>query len=123
LSAAEFKVSVPANVVFSTATASPDIVVSLGTLTGGTSITTGAICEAGGVWFWSHHVACYLTSTAVGTIELVADPTAQPPFLGYASCELGNPMYPIRKFTNLCLNSTCSTATQTKTWGAIKSLF
>jgi hypothetical protein len=32
-------------------------------------------------------------------------------------------LYPVRKFTNICLNSTCDVATQTKTWGAIKSLF
>lgn len=123
LSAMEFKISAPANVIMSTTTANPDIVVSLGTLTGGTSVSFGEVCEPAGVWVWSHHVSCFLTSTAVGTIEIVPDPTALPPVLQIATCALGNPLYPVRKFTNLCLNSTCSTATQTKTWGAIKSLF
>ncbi|HEY5132310.1 MAG TPA: hypothetical protein VII85_01340, partial [Candidatus Krumholzibacteriaceae bacterium] len=123
LSSAEFKVSAPSNVILSTVTANPDIAVSLGTLTAGTAVTFGAICEGAGVWVWTHHVSCFLTSAVEGIIELVPDPTAIPPFLGYASCELGNPPYPIRKFTNICLNSTCGMATQTKTWGAIKSLF
>ena len=123
LSAVEFKITAPSNVILSTVTANPDIVVQLGTITAGASATFGSVCEPQGVWVWTHHVACFLTSTAEGMIELVPDPTAIPPFLGMSTCELGNPLYPIRKFTNICLNSTCGIGTQTKTWGAIKSLF
>ena len=123
LSSAEFKITAPSNVILSTITANPDIAVSLGTLTAGIAVSFGLNCEAAGVWVWTHHVSCFLTSSAEGIIELVPDPSAIPPFLGYASCEPGYPPYPIRKFTNICLNSTCGVATQTTTWGAIKSLF
>lgn len=122
INAVEFAVTYPANVIGSTVTTNAGIVVSLGTLPGGISCAWAAgDCQLAGVWVESHHQSCFLTSAALGLIEVVAHPVAGGPQI--ASCELGYPIYQVKKYTNLCLNQTCEIAVQDATWGAIKSIF
>ena len=120
MTAAEFAVSYPASVIPSTITLNPAITVSLGTLTGGTSVAFGS-CNND--WVWTHTQSCYLTATTPGYIVIIPDPTAQPPAYQYASCELGNPLEQIMIINNLALNQQCLIATKDASWGAIKSLF
>jgi hypothetical protein len=122
MQAAEFSISYPDNIVGLTVTKDADITVTLGDLEGGISIATGT-CHPGGVWYQTHRQRLALYDAEVSTVRILANPTLIPPKLQIASCELGYQKYPVRKFTNLCINEDCSTATTPKTWGAIKSLF
>ena len=120
MTAAEFAISYPASVIPSTITLNPAITVSLGTLTGGTSVAFGA-CNYD--WVWTHQQACYLTATGADYIRVIADPTALPPAYQFATCELGNPLEEIQIINNPALNQGCLVATKDASWGAIKSLF
>jgi len=122
INAVEFMIVYPANIIASTVTPNPAITVNLGSLSAGMSSAWGPEdCQAAGVWVESHHQACFLMNMDQTIIELAPHPTAGGPQI--ASCELGYPIYPAKKFTNLCLNSDCSYAAPNTTWGAIKSLF
>jgi len=118
----EFKVSYPANVLKGLVTTNSRIVVSLGSLSTGISVVLAeGDCQPPGVWIETHHQECTLLSITPSIIEIVAHPT-----VGYyqvAICDENFSIRPVKKFTNLCLNSACATATESKTWGAIKSLF
>lgn len=116
--ALEFKMNYPSNMIAATVTESPDISVSLGTITSGASVGL-TFCKTD--WFWSHHQTCYLTSSAAGFIYVGPHPQAGGPQI--STCDLGYPIEPIRRWHNLCLNSTCQLAVGGKTWGAIKELY
>ena len=120
MTAAEFAISFPGTVIASTITVNPLITVGLGTLTGGTSVAFGA-CNND--WVWTHQVACYSIAALPAIIEVIPDPTAQPPAYQFATCELGNPLEAIFRLTHLYLNQQCVYATKDASWGAIKSLF
>lgn len=117
---AEFQIAYPTNVIGSTVTPHDSISVSLGALSSGISIAFFN-CQPTGVWVASHRQSCFLTSTAQTLIEIVAHSTSGA--YQIASCELGFPLYPVTKFTNICCNQLCAVAAPNKTWGAIKNLF
>jgi hypothetical protein len=120
LTAVEFAVLFPPDVIASTTTLNPLITVSLGTLTGGTSVAFGT-CQND--YVWTHQVACYLIDLNPNVIRIIADPTALPPAYLIATCDVGNPLIGPVIWSNLYLNQTCVIATQNASWGAIKSLF
>jgi len=120
LTAVEFAISFPSNVLASTTTINPLITVSLGSLTGGTSVAFGT-CQND--YVWTHQVACYAMSTAASAITIIPDPTALPPAYLIATCDVGNPLIGPVIWNNLQLNGPCVVATQNASWGAIKSMF
>lgn len=123
INGAEFAVKYPAaGLIAGSVTPNPALTVQLGTLPGGISIAWDqANCQTD--WTWSHTQACYLTSAALGQIEIVNHPTTQPPHYVVATCEIGYPIEPVIRFTHLYLNWDGGIATESRSWGAIKSLF
>jgi len=122
LQGVEFKVKYPSNVLATAVNQNPGIVIALGSLSAGISAVWGeGDCQAAGVWVESHNVECLLLSNVASMVEIVAHPLVGK--YQILNCELGYPPEPVRKFTNLCTNQACATATETKTWGAIKGLF
>jgi hypothetical protein len=123
LIAAEFKILLPANVVgLSTLAKDPAVTVELGTLTGGISIAFNAdSCQTD--WVWSHKLNSILMSNVQSQIMVVEHPTIDPPAYHVATCELGYPIEPVKRFTHLYLNWDGGVGVQNKSWGAIKSLF
>ncbi len=121
IQAAEFILVAPANVIISSATyKNPDITVELGTLTGGISVAFGN-CQAGGVWWKMYQISCFLTTADPSIVEVGPNPSAGA--YQVASCELGYPIRPLKRYTNICCNQSCAIATREASWGAIKSLF
>ncbi len=123
LMAAEFKISAPSNVAGVTTVAKdPAITVELGTLTAGISIAFHAdSCQSD--WVWSHHLTSFLLNATQSQIELIEHPTLDPPAYQVATCELGYPIEPVKRLTHLYLNWDGGLGVQSKSWGAIKSLF
>ena len=119
MTAAEFAASFPAW-VFAAPSLNP-AVLALGGLTTGTSVTFPGGCQTD--WIWTHSVSCFVTAPTLGSINIIPDPTANPPVLGFASCAVGNPIEPIIVHNNFVLNGPCVIATKDASWGAIKSLF
>ncbi|MDD4858416.1 MAG: hypothetical protein PHD74_10000 [Candidatus Krumholzibacteria bacterium] len=122
LQAAEWAISYPSNILQGTITKDADIASTLGTMQAGIAVSMYT-CHAGGVWYWTHKVRLFLQDAEQSTIEIVANPTVIPPVYDYSACTLGYPRKPVKRATNLCMNWSCETATQSATWGAIKSLF
>jgi len=120
LTAAEFAIGFPTNVIASTVTINPLIAAALGTIQAGTSVSFFA-CQND--WVWTHQVACYVVSTSPDIIQVIADPGAIPPAYQFSTCELGGPLEPITRLSHLYLNQPCVYATKDASWGAIKSLF
>ncbi|MFA4949194.1 MAG: hypothetical protein WC674_11910 [Candidatus Krumholzibacteriia bacterium] len=124
LQGAEFKVSYPSNVMGTTVTQNPLIVIALGTLAAGISFT---FAEEGGCrsdWVEAYHQACYLTSAAQSQIMVIEHPDILPfPAYEVITCELGYPIAPLKRFTHLSMNYDGGTAVESKSWGSIKSLF
>lgn len=117
---AEFKLAVPANVILAVTTKNPYITVELGTLANGISCAFSEdTCMID--WVESHHVTCYLTNATQTQVEVVENPTAGA--YQVASCELGYPLYPVKRFTHLYMNWDGGIAVESKSWGSIKSLF
>ena len=122
LQGVEFKVKYPSNVLGMAVTSNPSITLDFGSLSAGIlSVWGEGDCQQAGVWVESHNQECLLRSNVASMIEIVAHPTSGK--IEVATCELGYPLEPVRKFTNLCTNQACVTATETKTWGAIKGLY
>jgi hypothetical protein len=121
LSAAEFAISIPSNVIGATVVASdPAITVQMGTLLAGLTIAFHEdSCQTD--WVYSHRVSSFLMSAAQGQIMVVAHPTVGA--YQIATCELGYPIEPVKRFTHLYLNWDGGTAVEPKSWGSIKSLF
>jgi len=122
--AAELMISYPANVIAGGVTASPRINVSLGSLPAGISFAFES-CNEGGIWFESHRQACFITSAAESQFEVVNHPGLIPPSYQVAICDSaqGYRPEPVKRLTHLYLNWDGGIATETSTWGAIKSLF
>ena len=120
VTAVEFAISFPTNVIASTVTVNPLISVGLGTLESGTSV---AFFTCQNDFVWTHQVSCFDINTSPSVIEIIPDPTAVPPAYLFATCDLGNPTIVPVKWSNLYLNQECVIATQNASWGAIKSLF
>jgi hypothetical protein len=129
MNAAEFRLRLPLNVtndpIWGTEEEpvgelmNPDITLALGGLTAGTSIAFNG-CQNG--WTWTHKRAYFAkTNTLARFFYIDIHPTALG--INVASCELGNPLEPATKLTNLYLYTPCVYATKASTWGAIKSLF
>jgi hypothetical protein len=123
LQAAEFKVSIPANAAGATILAKDlDITVELGSLTAGISVALKeGVCRAD--WFYLYRLQSVLLSNVQSQIMIVENPTAVPPAYQVASCELGYPIYPLKRLTHLSLNYDGGVAVEHQSWGAIKSLF
>jgi hypothetical protein len=123
LIAAEFRLVVPSNVLASTITyKDPDITVELGTLTGGIAVAIDPDhCKPAGAWFKLYAVSCFLTTVDPSLVEIGPNPAANA--YQIATCELGYPFGPLKRYTNICCNQDCSIATRRTTWGAIKELF
>ncbi len=123
LIAAEFKLAYPANVIGAAITSDATLTVQLGTLGAGISIAWNPdSCQTD--WVYSHRQACFLTSALQTQIEVVANPAVLPfPAYQVATCELGYPIEPVRRFTHLYLNWDGGVAVEPKSWGSIKSLF
>ena len=125
LLAAEFTIVVPSNVAGVTTVAKdPGITVELGTLTGGISIAFHEdSCQTD--WVWSHHLTSFLLSGAQSEIMLVDRGDVGGVWVPYqiATCELGYPIEPVKRLTHLYLNWDGGLGVQSKSWGAIKSLF
>jgi hypothetical protein len=124
LQAAEFAISLPSNVIGMTILASdPAITVQMGTLAGGLTIAFHAdSCQTN--WVFSHKVQSVLMSAAQSQIMVVENINILPfPAYQVASCELGYPIEPVKRFTHLYLNWDGGTAVEPKSWGSIKSLF
>lgn len=115
--AAQWAISYPSDdiVTAATVTSDADITVTMGNLVDGIAISVGT-CHPGGVWYQTHRQRIFLYTADVAAFEIIANPTTIPPSYKMSSCELGYPKYPVIRYTNLCVNSTCTTATQGKTW-------
>ena len=123
LSATEFKIQLPANVVGTTVLdKDPAITVELGTLTAGITIAFHEdSCQTD--WVYSHHLSSFLLNATQSQIEVVAHPAIIPPEYHVTSCEPGYPIEPVKRFTHLYLNWDGGIAVEEQSWGAIKSLF
>ena len=120
VTAVEFAINFPTSVIASTVTVSPLVSVGLGTITAGTTV---AFLTCQNDWVWTHQVACYDINTVPSVITIIPDPTAIPPDYLFARCDLGMTAFEPTIFSNLYLNQACVIATQSASWGAIKSLF
>jgi hypothetical protein len=122
--AAEFKIQLPANVLSTTILAKDAaITVELGTLTGGisTALAEGT-CRTD--WFYLYKIQSILMSNVESQVELVENPNILPfPAYEVASCELGYPIEPLKRYCHLSMNYDGGVGVQSKSWGAIKSLF
>jgi hypothetical protein len=122
---AEFAVAYPPNVIQSTVTQNTAIIsVTLGDLPSGMSVCYIA-CQWD--WHWNFHQTCYVTDPTPTHIEIIPHPDAG--VYQFATCEAGYPTRPCVKLTNLYVNypldspECLGTATEEKSWGAIKSLY
>jgi hypothetical protein len=124
LIAAEFKIQLPANVASATILAKdPAITVELGGLTAGISVALAeGTCRSD--WFYLYRIQSILLSNVQSQVELVENPNTLPlPAYQVASCELGYPIYPLKRYCQLSLNYDGGVAVEHQSWGAIKSLF
>jgi|WetSurMetagenome_2_1015567.scaffolds.fasta_scaffold18775_3 hypothetical protein len=126
--AAEFKIQYPSNVIQVSATKNPAVIIELGTIQNGISLSFYGEAECGlnccrTDWVYSHLVSCFLQNATQGQIMLVEDPNADPPVFQVGSCELGYPLYPVKRICHLSLNYDGGVGVENKSWGAIKSLF
>jgi hypothetical protein len=122
LQGVEFRVSYPANVIQGAVTSNPNIVLDFGSLKAGiSSVWADGDCQPAGVWVISHEADCFLTSAVSSVVQMIPNPAENK--YQILTCELGYPKEPVKRFTNLCLNQGCAYRTESKTWGAIKSLF
>jgi hypothetical protein len=119
---AEFKVTFPTNVLRGTLTTNPRITISLGQLTTGLAVVLDPTdCQPPGQWIETHNLECLLLSATPGVIQIAA--SGMSGNYQVSICDVNYTVRPVKRFTNICLNSSCTTATEKKTWGAIKSLF
>jgi hypothetical protein len=127
--AAEFKIQYPANVIQATATKNPAVIIELGTIKDGISISFYGEAECGlnccrTDWTYSHSVSCFLTNGTQSQIMVVEHPLTLPfPAYQIGSCEPGSPLYPAKRFCHLSLNYDGGVGVESTSWGAIKSLF
>ncbi|MCX5753455.1 MAG: hypothetical protein NTW97_07370 [Candidatus Krumholzibacteria bacterium] len=129
LMAAEFKIQYPANVLITSAVKNPAVIIEMGSIQAGISISFYGEVECGESccrtdWVYSHRVNCFLMNANPGQImvvERLLDP--EPPAYQVGSCEPGYPIYPVKRYCHLSLNYDGGVGVQTKSWGAIKSLF
>jgi hypothetical protein len=121
LQAAEFGISYPLNVLDAVTTKNPLVVLEMGTLKAGISISFAEITGCQTDWVYSHVVTCFLKDATQSEIMVIPHPTVGA--YQVASCELGYPIYPVKRFTHLYLNWDGGTAVEPKSWGSIKSLF
>jgi hypothetical protein len=127
---AEFAISYPATgVIQSTVTPNTAIIsVSLGTLPGGMSV---CYLECQLDINWCFHQQVFVTDANPKMIEIIVHPAPEIEHIRFAECN--DPTYPVEpvvKFTNLYINydpitdPLCQeTGTESKSWGAIKTLF
>jgi hypothetical protein len=122
--AAEWMIQLPEedNVALADVTGNPGLTLYLGTLTSGISAVFET-CQTD--WAWYFYVEAYLLDDVSSVIKVVEDPTAQPPFLGLATCSYPYPLENILPFSYLYMNPASGLYIGTKemSWGAIKSLF
>jgi len=119
---AEFKVTFPSNVLRGTLTTNPRITISLGQLTTGLAVVLNPTdCQPPGVWLETHNLECALLNATPGVIQIAASGMSGDYHV--AICDQDYSPRPVIRYTNVCVNSTCTTATEKETWGAIKSLF
>jgi hypothetical protein len=128
LMAAEFKIQYPANVLQTSSTKNPLVIIEMGTLQAGMSISFYGEVECGvncclTDWVYSHRVTGLLMNANQGQIMVVEHPGTIPPAYQIGSCEPGYPIYPVERFCHLSLNYDGGTAVERQSWGAIKSLF
>ncbi len=123
--AAEFSVSMStANAVISDVTWSPAIVLTLGDIAGGISIT-GQQCLGTGqtLVFLGTMSIQDLGETGRFTFNVNPDPNAVPtPGIFILLCDSGNTVFGVTGGT-FVVNGTCNVAVEKKTWGSIKELY
>lgn len=122
--AAEFRIELPANVAGATVQAKDaGISVELGTLTAGISIALfEGTCRTD--WFWAYRLSTVLLSNVQSQIRVIENPNTLPyPAYQVASCELGYPIYPLKRYCYLSLNYDGGVGVENTSWGAIKGLF
>jgi hypothetical protein len=120
----EFRVCYPANVIQSTVTWNDAIIsVSLGDLPSGLSVCY-IMCQWD--WYWIAHQALWVTDPTMTIVYICVHPDTGE--YSFANCTPGYPMEPCIIYTNLYLNygpaepECLGTATQSASWGAIKSM-
>lgn len=72
-------------------------------------------------WVWTHQLTCLVTDTTPSIVTL--DPHDDYGILRSENCvDFGEPYETMTKINDLFLNQGCCLATQSSSWGAIKSL-
>jgi hypothetical protein len=100
------------------------IVLELGSLTGGISITASQ-CLGGNeaqVYIGMITIMYLGAENGVFTATVREDPTADPPGIYITECAAGEPMRTVLGGT-FVFNAPCSTAVESTSWGAIKELY
>ena len=120
ITAVEFAMSYPANIIPLAPTKNALVALEMGSFSAGVS-TVFSTCITD--WIWSHSQRCFLTDATQGEIMVVEHPTLLPPAYQVATCELGAPIEPVKRLTHLYLNYDGGLAVGNKSWGAIKNLF
>lgn len=123
---AEFAISYPGNVVQSAITFPPPVIIPevFEPETG----VNACFTECQMQWTWAFHQTLFVSDALPSYLEIIkhSDPSIE--YIRFATCEPGNPTEPVKKFTNLYINyapeeSPCTyMATESRSWGAIKSL-
>ena len=121
---AEFMVCYPLNVIQSTTTwNTPLISVSLGDLASGLSVCY-VVCQYD--WHWICHQLLYVTDPTQTMVYICVHPDVG--VYQFANCEPGYPTEPVCILSHLYLNyappdpECMGTATESASWGAIKSI-
>jgi hypothetical protein len=100
------------------------IVLELGSLTGGISITASQ-CLGGdqpSVYIGSIFMMNMGAQDLRFTVIVMEDPTAAPPGIYITECAVGEPMWTVLGGT-FVFNGECSTGVEETSWGAIKELY
>jgi len=120
LSAVQFAISYPDNVIQGDVTINPDCSLWIGSLAEGVSIVFDT-CVWEDKYYWTHHQTLFVTDLNPSTIRIVEHPDAYPePGVWFLNCIAIKES--CRVSSGLYLNH-CPFATQSASWGAIKSLY
>ncbi len=128
--AAEFKIQYPTNVIQTAPTKNAAVIIELGTLKDGISISFYGEAECGTNccrtdWTYSHAVSCLLQNANQSQIMVVDRGQVENVWvpLQVGTCEPGTPLFPAKRFCYLSLNYDGGVGVENTSWGAIKNLF
>lgn len=120
LNCADYEINTPSNVIQAATILNP----AAGYQIGDAIVPPGSTvcfptCQSG--WIWTHQLTCLVTDTAPSIVTL--DPHDDYGVLRSENCvDYGEPYETMTKINDLFLNQGCCLATQSSSWGAIKSL-